>query len=219
MTTARRIRRHQACRWYAGDAVHWCRQPRSQAVRRSGASRHRPHAEPASRLRHRCASMRRDGAGAARGRDRDFAIPGAVSRLCAEWLAAARRPRPLSRISECALRRRGSRLFSDVRGLVTGRVEGEKGRQSRLGVFRPAQLLGCPRPRSACSGRSTSDSPLLAARFSSSGRSSWMTAALNVAGTADAEVGLTDWEAADRRARSRQPWRHAAAHRIHWARP
>ena len=37
-------------------------------------SRHRPQPEPASRVRHRRASMRRDGAGAARRRDRDGAI-------------------------------------------------------------------------------------------------------------------------------------------------
>ena len=47
-------------------------------------SRYRPDAEPASCVRHRRASMRRHGAGAARRRDRDLAVPGAVSRLRAE---------------------------------------------------------------------------------------------------------------------------------------
>ena len=69
---------------HAGDAVHRRREPRPRAIRRSGKSRRRPHAEPASRLRHRRASMRRHGAGAARRRDRDLAIPGAVSGLRAE---------------------------------------------------------------------------------------------------------------------------------------
>ena len=49
------------------------------------------------------ASMRRDGAGAARGRDRDLAIPGAVSGLRAERPAGARRPRPLPRIFKRAV--------------------------------------------------------------------------------------------------------------------
>src|SRR5436309_229242 len=47
-----------------------------------------------------------DGAGAARRRDRDLAIPGAVSELRAERSAAARRPRSVSRIFERAVRGR-----------------------------------------------------------------------------------------------------------------
>jgi cytochrome P450 len=39
--------------------------------------------DPGQFADHRRASMRRDGAGASRGRDRDLAIPGAVSGLCA----------------------------------------------------------------------------------------------------------------------------------------
>ena len=78
---AGRTRRHRAAGRHAGDAVHRRRQPRSRPVHRSRTPRHRPHAEPASRLRHRRASMRRDGAGAARRRDRDLALPGAVSGL------------------------------------------------------------------------------------------------------------------------------------------
>ena len=50
------------------------------------------------------ASMRRDGAGTARRRDRDLAIPDAVSGLRAERRAGARRPRSLSRIFERAVR-------------------------------------------------------------------------------------------------------------------
>ena len=77
---------------------------RPPAIPRSGNARYRPDAEPASRLRHRRPSMRRDGAGAARRRDRDLAIPGAVSDLRAERSAGARRPRPLPRIFERAVR-------------------------------------------------------------------------------------------------------------------
>ncbi len=84
--------------------VHRRRQPRPRPVHRPGKVRRRPHAEPASRVRHRRASMRRDGAGPARRRDRDLAIPGAVPRLRAEWRAGARRPRPLPRIFESAVR-------------------------------------------------------------------------------------------------------------------
>jgi Cytochrome P450 len=62
--------------------------------------------KPASRVWHRRASMRRDGAGPARRRDCDFPIPGAVSRLRAERTAGARRPRSLSRILERAVRGR-----------------------------------------------------------------------------------------------------------------
>ena len=51
----------------------------TRAFPRTGAFRHRPHPEPASRLRHRRASMRRHGAGAAGRRDRDLAVSGAVS--------------------------------------------------------------------------------------------------------------------------------------------
>ena len=106
MTTERgRARRHHADGGHAGDAVHRRRQSRSRAICRSRGLRHRPHAEPASRLRHRRASMRRHGAGAARRRDRDLAIPGAVSGLHAERHAGARRPRALPRLSERALRR------------------------------------------------------------------------------------------------------------------
>src|ERR1700730_1503426 len=50
--------------------------------------------------------MRRDGAGAPRRRNRDFAIPGAVSGLRAERSAGARRPRAISRIFERAERGR-----------------------------------------------------------------------------------------------------------------
>ena len=98
-----RTRRHRDAPGHAGDAVHRRRQPRSRAVRRSRAFRYRPHAEPASRLRHRRASMRRHGAGAARGRDRDLALPGALSGLCARRRAGARRPGALSRLSERAV--------------------------------------------------------------------------------------------------------------------
>ena len=106
MTTERgRSRRHHAGGGDAADAVHRCRQSRPRAICRSRAARHWPRAEPPSGLRHRCASMRRHGAGAARRRDRDFAIPGAVSGLHAERHAGARRPRALPRLSERALRR------------------------------------------------------------------------------------------------------------------
>ena len=91
---------------HVGDAVHRRRQPRPRPIHRSGKFRHRPHAEPASGVRHRRASMRRDGAGPARRRDRDFAIPGAVPRLRAERRAGARRPRAFSRILEGAVRGR-----------------------------------------------------------------------------------------------------------------
>src|ERR1700704_5156810 len=47
--------------------------------------------------------MRGDGTGAARRRNRDFAIPGAVSRLRAEWRACERRPRSLPWIFERAV--------------------------------------------------------------------------------------------------------------------
>ena len=90
-------------RGHAGDAVHRRRQPRPRAVRRSRTFRYRPYAEPASRLRHRRASMRRHGAGAARGRDRDLALPRALSGLCARWRAGARRPGALPRIFERAV--------------------------------------------------------------------------------------------------------------------
>ena len=100
-----------ASRRHAGDAVHRRRQPRSAAIFRSGTPRHRAHPEPASRLRHRRASMRRHGAGAARRRDRDFAISGAVSGLRAERRTGARRPRAVSRVPERAVRgrRRGKK--------------------------------------------------------------------------------------------------------------
>ena len=65
----------------AGDAVHRRRQPRPGGIRRPGNARRRRTAEPASRVRLRHPSMRRDGARAARGRDRDLAIPRAVSAL------------------------------------------------------------------------------------------------------------------------------------------
>ena len=110
---------------HAGDAVHRRRQPRSRAIRRPGKPRRRPYAEPASRLRHRRASMRRDGAGAARRRDRDLAIPGAVSGLRAERRAGARRPRSLSRLLERA-----------VRGWLSAKKEryANGGDQVRIGV-------------------------------------------------------------------------------------
>ena len=93
---------------HAGDAVHRRRQPRSPAISGSRNLRHRPHAEPASRLRHRRASMRRHGAGAPRRRDRDLAISGAVSGLRAGRRAGARRPRALPRIfAACRARRTG----------------------------------------------------------------------------------------------------------------
>ncbi len=85
------------------DAMHRRRQSRPRAICRSRAARHWPHAEPASGLRHRRASMRRHGAGAARRRNRDCAIPGPVSGLHAERHAGARRPRALPRLSERAL--------------------------------------------------------------------------------------------------------------------
>ena len=98
-----RTRRHRDAGGHAGDAVHRRRQPRSRAIRRSRKSRHRPHAEPASRLRHRRPSMRRHGAGAARRRDRDLALPGAVSGLRAQRRAGARRPGSFSWISQRAV--------------------------------------------------------------------------------------------------------------------
>jgi cytochrome P450 len=69
-------------------------------------SRHRPYPEPPPRLRHRRASMRRNGAGAARRRDRGLAIPGAVSKVCAERRAGARRAGAVSRVFEGAVRYR-----------------------------------------------------------------------------------------------------------------
>ena len=111
---AGRTRRHRHAGRHAGDAVHRRRQPRSRPVRRPRKPRYRPHAEPASRLRHRRASMRRDGAGAARRRDRDLALPGAVSALCAERRAGARRPGPLSRFPERAVQDRASARASGV---------------------------------------------------------------------------------------------------------
>ena len=90
-------------RRHAGDIVHRGGQPRSRPVRRPGKSRYRPHAEPASRLRYRRASMRGDGPGAARRRDRDFKIFGAFSALRAERRAGSRRPSSLSWIFTRAL--------------------------------------------------------------------------------------------------------------------
>ncbi len=73
------------------------------AVSRSGKFRHRPHAEPAPGLRHRRASMRGDGAGAAGRRNRDLAVSGAVSRVHARRRAGARRTGEVSRVFECAV--------------------------------------------------------------------------------------------------------------------
>ncbi len=89
---------------HAGDAVHRRRQSRSRAILRSRKPRHRPHAEPPSGVRHRRASMRRNGAGAAGRRDRDLALPGEVSRLRAERRAGARRPGAVQRVFEGAVR-------------------------------------------------------------------------------------------------------------------
>ena len=50
--------------------------------------------------------MRRDGAGAARRRGCDLAVPGAVSELCAQRRAGARRPGSLPGIFERAVRGR-----------------------------------------------------------------------------------------------------------------
>jgi hypothetical protein len=100
---AGRTRRRPAGRWNPGHAVHRGRQPRSPTICRSGKSRHRPQPQPAPRLCHRRASMRRHGAGAARRRHRDLALSVAVSGLCTERSAAARRPRQVSRISESAV--------------------------------------------------------------------------------------------------------------------
>src|SRR6185312_11363963 len=72
----------------------------------SRTSRCRPHAEPAPRLRHRSASMRGDGAGAARRRGCNLAFSGAVSQLFAQRRAGARRPGSLPGIFECAVRGR-----------------------------------------------------------------------------------------------------------------
>ena len=55
--------------------------------------------------------MRRDGVGAAGRRNRNFAIPGAISQLCAEWFAGARRPRSLPWIFERAMRGRLGRVW------------------------------------------------------------------------------------------------------------
>ena len=102
------------------------------AIRRSGEPRRRPDAEPASRLRHRRASMRRDGAGAARRRDCDLAIPGAVSRLRAQRSARARRPGPLSRIPERAVRGRlNAKKVEDTRMAGTKPGHYQKLRRSR----------------------------------------------------------------------------------------
>ncbi len=94
--------RHTAGR-HTGHSMHRRRQSRSAAVRRSGTARHRPHAEPAPRFRHRRAPMRGDGAGATGGRDRDIALSFAVSGLCLECEAGAGRPRSLSRIFKRAV--------------------------------------------------------------------------------------------------------------------
>ena len=90
-------------RGHAGDAVHRRRQPRPRAVRRSRTFRYRPYAEPASRLRHRRASMRRDGAGADRGRNRNLALPRALSGLCTRWRTGPWWPGALPRIFERAV--------------------------------------------------------------------------------------------------------------------
>ena len=88
----------------AGNALHRGCQSRPPAIYRSGKPRHRPHAEPPPRLRHRRAPMRRDGAGAAGRRDRDLTIFGAVSGLRVERRTRARRSRAVSGIFERAVR-------------------------------------------------------------------------------------------------------------------
>ena len=103
---AGRTRRRHACARHVSHAVHRRRQPRSGPFHRPGKFRYRAHAEPAFGVRHRRAPMRGDGARAARRRDRDLAIPGAVSRLRAERRAVARRPRALPRIPQGAMRDR-----------------------------------------------------------------------------------------------------------------
>ena len=89
---------------HLGDAVHRRRQPRPPQFADPENLDIGRNPEPASRLCHRRASMRGDGAGAARRGDRDFTVSGKVSGLCAERSAAARRARPISRISERAVR-------------------------------------------------------------------------------------------------------------------
>ena len=90
--TRRAWRRHAGGR-HLLDPLHRRRQPRSPAVRGPGTVRRQPLRQPASRLRHRRASMRRNGVGAARRRNRDLALPGAVSELPARRGTGARRPR------------------------------------------------------------------------------------------------------------------------------
>ena len=102
----RRARRRHARGRYVSDAVHRCCQPRSRSVSGPRTLRHRTHAEPASRLRHRRASMCRHGAGAARRRRRDLALPDALPGLRRERPAGARRAGAVSRLFERALRDR-----------------------------------------------------------------------------------------------------------------
>ena len=101
---AGRPRRRCAACGRLSDAVHRRSQPRPPAFQRSRPARYRPHPEPSSGVCHRRASMRRRGAGAARRRDRDLAIPQAVSRLCLERCADPRRQGALPRIFARALR-------------------------------------------------------------------------------------------------------------------
>ena len=65
--------------------------------------RRRADAEPASGVRHRRASMRRHGAGASGGGDRDLSVPGALPELFRERRAGAGRTGAISRFSERAL--------------------------------------------------------------------------------------------------------------------
>ena len=89
-------------RGHAGDAVPLppTATPRSSPIPNILIS---AYAEPACHLRHRRASMRRDGAGADQGHNRNLALPRALSGLCTRWRTGPWWPGALPRIFERAV--------------------------------------------------------------------------------------------------------------------